>query len=73
MNHSSYRLHWRADGSWLVARNNVTRNNVTRNNAIRNNASRDNIYKTATLKPGSVVTPYFASLNFVFENKEKQN
>lgn len=46
------KLHWQANGSWLVFENNVS--------------------KEATLKQGSVITPYFACLNFEFENKAKQ-
>jgi len=82
-NHISYRLHWRADGSWLVARGNVDTNNVTKNNVAKNNVAKNNvaknnvsgniIYNKAILRPGSVVTPYFACLNFVFENKHKEN
>ena len=72
-NHISYRLHWRADGSWLVARGNVDTNNVTKNNVAKNNVSGNIIYNKAILRPGSVVTPYFACLNFVFENKHKEN
>jgi len=78
INHTQYRLHWRADGSWLVARNyvfsnNDSLNNETLKNEIRNNVFKDNQFNKAILKPGSVVTPYFASLNFVFENKHKEN
>jgi len=52
INRTSHKLHWQADGSWLVSKNNES--------------------NKAVLTQGSVVTPYFASLNFEFENKHKE-
>jgi len=52
ISHTSHKLHWLADGSWQVSKNDES--------------------NKAVLSQGSVVTPYFASLNFELENKRKE-